>query len=1085
MKKTKNLIKTAIISSIFALGVGLINYKSSTVTRVEASQYLGDYDPYTYSGHYYDTIDFDAATGMNGALRQSLTTLIRPAGFYTYGSQGETHLATQLQYADEDPTNSNNMVYLYTRDSVTKNAASSWNREHCWPQSLSNGNWGTSEGGTDILHLRPTYGSTNSSRGNTPYGNANKATAKYYNSMLYGYTGNGYFEPIDSVKGDVARIIMYVWTTYTGYKSYSALNILSVFQSYDTLLTWHTQDKPDLLEGNRNDYCQTSRQQNRNPFVDHPELAWKIFGDNASDNVKNACMQAYPANGSGGNPIEPTGIRLNKSSASIEAGKTLQLSATLQPNGATGSVSWSSNNTNIALVNSNGLVTAVSEGNTTITATVGGYSANCNITVTEAVNDYGTLENPLNITDAKEIIDRTGNSETAQPLYVRGIVSSNTAYNAQYSNHDAVWLQSDDGSVSESFKLGRVKLDQSILGDYSAENSMQNYEVIAYGYGQKYNGTYELWTSSNTPKNPLILSINPPTATAISLNRYSAEIGVGETVTLTASLTPANSTSPYTWESSDVSVATVNNGVVTGVSAGTVTIVARVSDDVEAECEILVKRPSTSSLIATLRFTGNTNTTCANYSGDDLTEILNLDSNIFAVTYNKNGASTEMALRTDGIRMYATKQTSNGNKITVSITNSYSIKEININFDSADYGATAVISTPASNNIAAVDGVYSINNTSFTIFNDNSGVATNQQVRFQSITITYEIPSIESSINGLPTKSSLAYSYTKEGDGATDTLNKTFTDISGNSYTDWSNKTGTSGVIYAGNSYAGSAYIQLNVNNSNPGVITTANPNEYNASKVTIQWGSTTTTGRSVYVYGSNEPYSSTADLFDGATQGTLLATLSKNANNDDSIYNFAASYKYIGIRSSSGALYIDSLIIQWGEPTTYTYSNVVLRFGGLISKTLWDELDEVQGYGVMFSTAEYIGNNSITSRYATARTGTESINAAIAEICDGTNIKNGYTSLSEEKRTPTLAKAEDKNNAVEDYYIWNWRKAVSTEELTKGFVAVAYIRTETEIVFFTEITVSAKSAATSLLASNAYDEESLDGSLYNLANMA
>ena len=592
MKRKNRLLKILTMFTVFSLGASLVVHFNVTPTRVDAAQHLSNFDPYTYSGSYYDNIDFNGGYGMNGTLRTSLTSLIKPEGFYTYSSAGETHLATQLQYADEDPTNSNNMIYLYTRDSVKKNAASSWNREHCWPQSLSNGNWGTSEGGTDILHLRPTYSSTNSSRGNLKYGDNNKSGAKYYNdTMLYGYAPKNatYFEPVDAVKGDVARIIMYVWTTYTGWSGYSSLNILNVFQSYDTLLSWHTADQPDVMEGNRNDYCQTSRQKNRNPFVDHPELAWKIFGDNASTSVKNACMQAYPGTSTGGDPIDPTGITLNKSTASIETGKTLQLRATLQPSGATGTVNWSSNNSNVASVSNSGLVTAKTAGTATITASVNGFTASCVITVTQATNNYGTLENPLSITDAKEILDINGTTETSEPLYVKGIVTSNTAFNTTYSNYDYIWLQSDDGKTTQAFQLFRAKLDSSITKDFTAKDSMKGYEVIGYGYGKIYNNIYELCTySGHTPANPFVMSINPPEATGISLDMYSAEVNAGSTVKITASLTPSNSESVVTWESSDETIATVSNGVVTGVKAGTATITARVSDDIEEECVITV-----------------------------------------------------------------------------------------------------------------------------------------------------------------------------------------------------------------------------------------------------------------------------------------------------------------------------------------------------------------------------------------------------------------------------------------------------------------------------------------------------------------
>ena len=406
MKVRKHIIRLVALCMAFTAGAALVKYQNTNTAKVYAAQHIDNYNSYTYSGNYYDSINFNDEGGMNGDLRTSLTSLIRPAGFYIYGSSGTTHLSTQLQYADEDPTNENNMVLFYSRDSITKTAATvnsvvQWNREHVWCKNLSNNNWSKNNGaedeaGTDILHLRPTYESINSSRSDVPFGDINKASPKYFDpdtkkvtndssKMLYAYSNGTYFEPLDSLKGDVARIIMYVWTTYTGYvglKTYQPLNILSIFQSYDTLLRWHTQDRPDALEGHRNDYAQSSRQANRNPFVDHPELAWRIFGDQASNEVKNACMQAYPYNVE---QIDPTGISLNRNSASLDSGNTLQLLASLIPNNATASITWSSSDESVATVSNSGLVAAVNGGSATITARVSqSIYATCSVTVTQA-----------------------------------------------------------------------------------------------------------------------------------------------------------------------------------------------------------------------------------------------------------------------------------------------------------------------------------------------------------------------------------------------------------------------------------------------------------------------------------------------------------------------------------------------------------------------------------------------------------------------------------------------------------------------------------------------------------------------------
>ena len=434
MKKHNKLLKIVTLFTTFAmLGTSLTIHFNTKPVEVDAAQHVDNFASYTYSGTYYNSLNFNASEGLNGQLRQALTTLIYPQGWYTYGNSGEDHLSTQCQYADEDPTNSANMIYLYTRDSVKKNAASSWNREHVWPQSLSNDCWGKTKAGTDLLHIRPTYNSTNSSRSNDKYCDVDKASPRTYNGMTFGYGSGEKFEPLDSVKGDVARIIMYVWVAYKNY--YSNLpDITNVFESYDTLLKWHTQDKPDVLEGNRNNYCETSIQKNRNPFVDHPELGWKIFGNSASSSIKTACMNAYPASGSS-TPVEATGISLNKSTLSLVTGGESTLTATLTPTGATGTVTWSSNASNIASVNQNGRVTGVSEGTATITAKISNsIKAECLVTVTDSsstTDEYELLEKFDFVSD---LTAYEAYNATKMNAFLRN--SSSLGNNTNYVSHD-------------------------------------------------------------------------------------------------------------------------------------------------------------------------------------------------------------------------------------------------------------------------------------------------------------------------------------------------------------------------------------------------------------------------------------------------------------------------------------------------------------------------------------------------------------------------------------------------------------------------------------------------------------------------
>ena len=383
----KNAIKIITASIVFALGLGLVAVKSNAQPTGlhAANQHIDNYDSYTYSGNYYSSVDASALSeGLNGSLRTKLTTLIHPTQWYKYSSSGEDTLSYRLQYADEDPTDNSKMVYLYTRDSVKKNAASTWNREHVWPQSLSgptsdNKNWGESQAGADLLHIRPTYNSTNSERSNDIYADTNKANPLTYNGMLYGYETGTRFEPLDSVKGDVARIIMYIWVAYKNH--YSTLpDVTKVFESYDTLLKWHTADEPDALEGNRNDYVESTKQKNRNPFVDHPEYAWMIFGDSASASVKQECKEKYPSD-SGGTTKTLTSISISGEATK----KEYEEGESFNPQGLTVTANYSdSSQTNVSLSDCQWTPDPLTEGVTEITCTYKNFTATYSgITVTK------------------------------------------------------------------------------------------------------------------------------------------------------------------------------------------------------------------------------------------------------------------------------------------------------------------------------------------------------------------------------------------------------------------------------------------------------------------------------------------------------------------------------------------------------------------------------------------------------------------------------------------------------------------------------------------------------------------------------
>ncbi|RNC86962.1 MAG: T9SS C-terminal target domain-containing protein [Winogradskyella sp.] len=238
---------------------------------------------------YYDSIDF---TGLNGdPLYTTLGQLIDNASdTYTYGDVRDDFKIMELD--PDDVTDSNVLLtYGFTNNlSCTSGQTDrrirdkddfgggtcEYNREHVFARSNANPTMGSvSNGDTGIAadphNLRATDVQRNSNRGNRKFGDGSG------NSVVL---GNGDYYPGDEWKGDVARIMMYMYTRY-GDRCLPELNASGSKQGatdmLQILLQWNVDDPVSQIEDNRNDRLETVYL-NRNPFIDNPFLATLIWG---------------------------------------------------------------------------------------------------------------------------------------------------------------------------------------------------------------------------------------------------------------------------------------------------------------------------------------------------------------------------------------------------------------------------------------------------------------------------------------------------------------------------------------------------------------------------------------------------------------------------------------------------------------------------------------------------------------------------------------------------------------------------------------------------------------------------------------
>ena len=628
MQKISKRISSLLLAIVMCLGITAV-VNSATTEYVVADAAVGN---------YYSSVTADSGTQLLGQLHD---LMVKTHSDYT--TYGDCSNPTYVKKTDPGSSSSYVMEFYSQADidsSWGSGASGTWNREHVWPKSLSNGLWtdignGGKGGGADMHHIRPAEVVVNSTRGNHKFGVASGGKTVYYKSIAAGKCDSSAdtFEPINDVKGDVARIVMYVYMHYnkasnvSGSSSdnsyFGTLNFSNVMSANETeakklLLEWNKADPVDDVERTRNEAVYEI-QGNRNPFIDHPEYAEAIWGDGT-----------VTPNPGGDTSTTLTGLTISPSTLSIPVGGSQTLSVTATPSGASNAVTWTSSNQTVATV-SGGTVTAKVEGTTTITATSTSNSAikaTAKVTVTKgAVAPDSSSSVTINISKFKSLSSSYGfqqwssdgiggiayinggeknmmqfnnskpsyyiasNVATPEPITGVTVVLNSTTPSDKYwklLTSTSSYGRVDSGNPESGNNQGTVTVpkDDSRGASWTVSGNDTYFALVYAGSGVCYIDSIIVTYGKAQAPNPSI------PLESLTMNVTQCELHTGDNVKLSVEGTPSNAVAEVDWTSSDSSVATVAaDGTVTAIAAGTATITAtsKTNPAIKVTCTVTVK----------------------------------------------------------------------------------------------------------------------------------------------------------------------------------------------------------------------------------------------------------------------------------------------------------------------------------------------------------------------------------------------------------------------------------------------------------------------------------------------------------------